>query len=298
MKVRDLIDSYVFDVARHLPRKQRDDVMVELRALLADELEAKAGPGDVTPDAETTLAYLRAFGRPRDVAARYQLPVAIIDPADTRSFLTAAAVGGVLVVALRVALMPFDESVVQLSLLAWIGALAVFFGIKGWVHRCSSENTRWMPSDPDRVSRAGMAALAAVALCGIVVSGAPGWVAGLLPGGPVLPVWLRYDDHFASSRLPWLLTVGTMQAALFVALGLKGRWQPRTRGIDIALELALVGLLAWFIRDDVMLVTESDAVAKAILATALVFVLLDTAVKVYRSNGSIELPRAIGTVTH
>jgi hypothetical protein len=42
MNANDLIDSYVADVARLLSRKQRDDVAFELRALLAEELDAKA----------------------------------------------------------------------------------------------------------------------------------------------------------------------------------------------------------------------------------------------------------------
>ena len=42
MNANDLIDSYVADVARLLGRKQRDDVAFELRALLVEELDAKA----------------------------------------------------------------------------------------------------------------------------------------------------------------------------------------------------------------------------------------------------------------
>ncbi|GAA3794693.1 hypothetical protein GCM10022226_12560 [Sphaerisporangium flaviroseum] len=42
MNADDLIDSYVSDVARLLPRTQRKDVALELRTLVKEELEERA----------------------------------------------------------------------------------------------------------------------------------------------------------------------------------------------------------------------------------------------------------------
>jgi len=42
MTANDLIEAYVTDVARRLPRAQRNDVAFELRALLREELQARA----------------------------------------------------------------------------------------------------------------------------------------------------------------------------------------------------------------------------------------------------------------
>ena len=73
MNANDVIESYVTDVAVQLPRKQRNDVAFELRALLQRGI---AGQGRELPgasaDAAMATELVRAFGRPADVAARYR----------------------------------------------------------------------------------------------------------------------------------------------------------------------------------------------------------------------------------
>ena len=61
-----LIDRYVAEVARRLPRNKRADIARELRSSLLDEL-----PAD-TASEEDEVALLRRFGRPEKVAASYQ----------------------------------------------------------------------------------------------------------------------------------------------------------------------------------------------------------------------------------
>ncbi len=95
MTADELIDSYVADVVLLLPRKHRRDVAQELRMLLREEVDAAAsGQGSREQAARALLA---DFGRPADVAARYGSPVTLIDPADTRRFLTLAMAGAVLI---------------------------------------------------------------------------------------------------------------------------------------------------------------------------------------------------------
>ena len=76
-----------------LPRAQRNDVAFELRALLHEELQGKAEDAGRAVDAAMALEFLRAFGRPADVAARYRPTLTIIDPSDGRRFLFATIVG-------------------------------------------------------------------------------------------------------------------------------------------------------------------------------------------------------------
>ena len=80
MNANDLIESYVIDVAVQLPRKQRNDVAFELRALLNEGLQDKAEAAGRHVDATMATEFLRAFGRPADVAARYRPTLTIIDP--------------------------------------------------------------------------------------------------------------------------------------------------------------------------------------------------------------------------
>src|SRR5579859_5927880 len=95
MTADELIDSYVADVVMLLPRGQRRDVAQELRVLLREEADAAAS-GQASRE-QAVRALLDGFGRPADVAARYGSPVTLIDPADTRRFLTLAIAGAVLI---------------------------------------------------------------------------------------------------------------------------------------------------------------------------------------------------------
>ncbi len=63
-----LIERYIYEVGRHLPRKNRSDIQAELRSSLVDALEDRVG-GD--PSEDDVAAFLKEFGSPKDVAAPY-----------------------------------------------------------------------------------------------------------------------------------------------------------------------------------------------------------------------------------
>ena len=60
MSANDVIESYVRDVARLLPNKRRDDVALELRALLQEELAGKAEAAGRAPDRAMAMALPRS----------------------------------------------------------------------------------------------------------------------------------------------------------------------------------------------------------------------------------------------
>jgi len=64
----ELIDRYVREVGRHLPRKNRTDIQAELQSTLVDTLEARV---DGEPSLDDEVELLREFGSPRTVAASY-----------------------------------------------------------------------------------------------------------------------------------------------------------------------------------------------------------------------------------
>ncbi len=64
----ELIDRYVYEVGRRLPKKQRSDVEAELRSLLLDTLEDRVGKNPAEAD---VAALLQEFGPPARTAARY-----------------------------------------------------------------------------------------------------------------------------------------------------------------------------------------------------------------------------------
>ena len=63
-----LIDRYVHEVGRHLPRKNRSDIQAELRSSLIDALEDRAGREPTEAD---VAELLKEFGPPKVVAASY-----------------------------------------------------------------------------------------------------------------------------------------------------------------------------------------------------------------------------------
>ena len=64
----DLIERYVYEVGRQLPRKNRADIQVELKSTLVDTLEDRVA-GEPTQEDEIEL--LKEFGPPQKVAASY-----------------------------------------------------------------------------------------------------------------------------------------------------------------------------------------------------------------------------------
>lgn len=64
----ELIERYLNEVGRHLPRNNRKDILGELRSSLADALEDQAG---ADPNPEQVASMLKGFGNPRKIAATY-----------------------------------------------------------------------------------------------------------------------------------------------------------------------------------------------------------------------------------
>ncbi len=67
-QIRDLIDRYLYQVTKRLPKAQCADIEQELRGLIDDMLAAKA---DVPPTKEDMIAVLRELGHPAELAAKY-----------------------------------------------------------------------------------------------------------------------------------------------------------------------------------------------------------------------------------
>ncbi len=74
-----LTDRYVWGVLRAVPARQRDELGPEIRALVADAIEAREGAGVPSTDAER--AALVELGDPEILASRYtDRPMALIGP--------------------------------------------------------------------------------------------------------------------------------------------------------------------------------------------------------------------------
>ncbi len=67
----NLIDTYVSEVGRRLPKKIRSDIEAEIRSIIQDMLEERSQKTGKPVDEEMTLEVLKAYGAPEKVAATY-----------------------------------------------------------------------------------------------------------------------------------------------------------------------------------------------------------------------------------
>jgi hypothetical protein len=302
MRVEDLLESYVREVAGQLPVRMRSDVSLELASLLREDLQAKAGAAGRAPDEALAIEVLKAFGRPREVAARYRPRPALIDPSETRNFLMTVIVGCAVLVALSVPaaiLTPAKHRDVGASLLWWTGVAAAWFVWRGWLRRRNPSQDAWMPGqhDPDRVNRGAMLALLLMAVLGIAAFGMPhvtlGWLTG---GGPLAPS-LQFDAGFRVGRLPWLFAVWMWQAVMLAVLVVRGRWNVVLRRMELFLAIAMAVLLAWYASDGpVMLQPAANQTVKAFLVMITLLLGIDIAVKLYRGAGQLSAVKLQGAL--
>ncbi len=303
MNANEVIESYINDVAVLLPRKQRNDVAFELRALLGEELQGRAEAAGRAADAPMALELLQGFGRPRDMAARYRSPLTIIDPADGRSFLRAASIGMALIWAaglLELLQRPADAAGGLLGALAqwwtgavvaslwWPGLLVVGYGLACWIRQRRPQAPEWVPRKSDRIYGGRVALVMAIfgMAAGIFLLVHPHWILDTAFGGRAAPAAyqaLTYTDGFLRFQAPCLLLLLLLNIPLFVAVLLKGHWSTGLRGLQIGLSVIMCAMLAWIVFDGpVMMTARSDQTAKSLVMLIVVITLVDMGIKLYR----------------
>jgi hypothetical protein len=76
----NLLDTYVSEVGRRLPKKTRSDIEAEIRSILQDMLDERSQKTGRPVDEELTLEVLKEYGAPEKVAATYQGERFLIGP--------------------------------------------------------------------------------------------------------------------------------------------------------------------------------------------------------------------------
>src|SRR5215208_739829 len=75
----NLIDKYIAEVGKHLPRKNRTDIEAEIRSTLEDMFDERK-PAEGPADEAIILDLLKEYGAPREVAATYKTHQYLIGP--------------------------------------------------------------------------------------------------------------------------------------------------------------------------------------------------------------------------
>lgn len=261
-----LTERYIQEVVRRIPADQRDDVADELRATIADTVEARE---DESPEA-AERAVITEMGDPIRLAARYaDRPLALIGPdfypAYVRLLKMLMTVVLPIVVVVVVAVDAFDDNNIGHLIGTGVGAalnvgaqmfawLTVVFALIDRVrrHEDVKKSVEWTPDtlpelrEPDK---GGPTAVAAIV-----------WYAFM--AGAI--VW----QHFAE---PWTLDDGTRTQVLDPALWSNWIW-PILAGLAAMAALEVIRIVQ---RGWTMTLVIAYAVAEAVFALPLAWIFYD-----------------------
>lgn len=314
MTASNVIESYVDEVVRRLPRKMRNDVGMELRELLHESLGHKAQAAGRPADEALVLDMLRDFGAPGEVADRYGPPgFVIIEPRRAAAFAW-LGLGGVtlqwLVTLPPVFLLPqayAGESLarlgqwwVTLGLAAfwWPGFLVSIAIVAAWMKAARGEAgaapDHWTPRtyDPDRISRPAWIAAMIAATLGAGALMATLWAGEVLPA-PAAAAF-SYDPGFLRFRAPWVLAFWASQLVLFGLVMVKGRWTPLTRRMRLGSNLLVCALLAWLVfGGPIFEASPSDGLVRGVIALLGLFLAGMTGREIYRELIRVRPTRAL-----
>jgi hypothetical protein len=268
-----LIDRYIHEVGRYLPRKNREDIQAELRSLLVDTLEDRVRS---EPTEEDIVTLLEEFGDPKKVAASYYPEGQyLIGPTLYPIFrlVVAIAIAAVLVsqlLSLGVVSFFTEETFnvwnyltrVATSLLAIVGSVVIVFAILQWLDvKAVIDEKPWKPQDLPEISEVETIK-AWEQIVGIVGAAV---ILGLLTLFPdrIGVFNLAGGEFFAnpviSNYLGWISIVLILSVALDSYLLWKKRWQKSTQFIKFGLNIFSIIILFLLVQGHTAWLVERGA---------------------------------------
>jgi hypothetical protein len=263
------MERYLHEVGDNLPVDRRQDVIEELRSLLADELEDRAGP---EPTEEDVLALLQEQRPPRKVAASYWKHQYLIGPRWYDTFIQVLRIGLLVLVVVHLVFLglnlAFNQSdiggfgmlvlddlgSIGLSALDWIGNFVqstfMFFGIAVLVFAVlerkagdafEDEDQSWNPRELPKVDTAPLIkrrgeivgiAIDAIILALLVIFRER---IGIFMINPTSVEMIPIPG--IQALLPWFYALLVLDIFLRIVLLSQGRWQLATRLARAALSV-------------------------------------------------------------
>ena len=317
MDAQAVIDSYINSVAARLPHRLRNDVGVELRTLLMEELANAGVAAGRAPDEKLAMELVRGFGLPEEVAARYSpRGFQIIEPEHASAFVAVSAACVVLQWALTLPAVFAARTTLGewwsgwgFGALAWIGMWVIWFGLAAWVRRRSPADPHsfttpwthfifWLPVPMnwrpfDRAGYERRTELGALPI-GVVVTVffmSPHGFIGLFTRAGTDISWSLYDDGFRRSLLPVLIVLMVVRLVLCAVAGFNARLRAKLEVVRFALWVAFVGLLAWAVfRWTVFAGPVADTLFKAWLLVFLLVNVIQIVLWIWRALTRVRVP--------
>lgn len=302
MNPNDVIEAFVRDVMRKVPAKDRNDIGLELRGLLAEMLEDRAQQEGRPADDVMVLAMLRDFGTPAEVAARYRAPGVVIIPAEqTRSFALFSLAGIGLQWAMTLPRV-FDGQPIAawwlgggLGAFWWPGFIVMMMLLGAGLRYVGWYTPKWKPQivDPDRVQpRLSVAGLVGIAVGAIFMTSLP-WLAAAMPDP--FPRIFEFDADFLRTRAWPVVVLWAATFAVRVHVLRHGRWTKTTKRVEHLLALAFILLMVWWIAvGPIFVAPMTDEGAKGALALVILITIASVAISLYHERTQI---RAIRTTS-
>lgn len=291
----NLIDKYIAEVGKYLPRRNRADIRAEIRSTLDDMLEERKQARGAADEA-MVIELLKEYGAPRDVAESYVGPRYLIGPRVYPIFelvtkivlavLLALGLAGLGISLARSSLtgLEFLQTVGDSALGLLSGLITVFgnivlvFAILERVlpaKEFERETEDWNPAelarepDPDKV-KFGEQIFEIFFLVLFLI------VFNLYPGVIGIGFFNENDWIFISpilteaffTYLPWINILFLLQICFSVYLLRHGWWSTGLRIVNIVLELASIALAVVMLRGPALVALTPDQLAGTPLAEA------------------------------
>jgi len=294
----NLIDKYIAEVGKHLPRRNRADIEAEIRSTLEDMLEERKQAQGTMDDA-AIIELLKEYGAPRKVAESYVGPRYLVGPRMYPFFemvtrivlivLTAVTLAGI-GISLAKSGMTGPEFLKTLgsSILSLVGALIAAFGnivlVFAILERVlpktdfEKEMEDWDPKelasepDPERVSLGKeIIGIFFTILVLVILNLYPNLIGfGFFNEGHwtfISPVLTKAFFGY----LPWINILIVLQIGLQVYLLRHGSWNVVSRVANIVLELAQIALAVVMLRGPALVAMTPQQFAGTPLADAAEF---------------------------
>lgn len=293
-----MIDKYLYTIGKNLSPTNREEVLKEVKANLYDYLEENYGVKEYS-DEEIEMS-IRAMGHPKEVAQAYnEGPRHLIGPAyiDTYFLIIKIAVFGV---AIGISISSFISGdmnpakffarlFAQLwnSSLTIIGMVTIIFGALSYYEPNYKEKIEenWdlstlqsPPEETNHISRTEMIVSSFLIILGLY------WFNSSLNlthmGESIQIIIPGFNPSVINPMIPWINIFLVMSLALTIYLLVKGKWERKTRILDIFLNLGML-IILW------MLLLNPNMVDYSILAEYYGSERVQDIVKVSRLGGRI-----------
>ena len=260
----NLIDKYVAEIGKHLPRKQRADIEAEIHSTLEDMLEERK-QGQGLADEATILQLLKEYGAPREVAAKYKSHPYLIGPRMYPMFERVLRIVSAVLIGVSLLGLGVDLAQNGLSGPAFISAMSKWFGslLGGLItafgnialifailertataEKFEKEFKEWDPNelkqepDPDQVDLPDHIATIIFTFLGLVVFNLyPDLIAiRILDDGTMKTIPVLTAVFF--SFLPWINIMGLLQIGFHGYMLGQKNWNLATRILGIGLDIA------------------------------------------------------------